>query len=258
MIRFDGASWLLQWASGGLLFLWVTTRHGEVGRGYAWLLRGFYGLVAALSAYIGIAVIDPLPVRDVCAVVAAILALGALVAALARRGSGPPDRLRRLDLVAACVGFVGVIAAALDAGGAGWLTVARFVVGAAFVGCVTNTMVLVRFYLVQPGTDRAALRELIRWCQRLVVSEIVVWLVPTGMVSVFSGAIDDGYGGLLGWFWIASALTAVGLLVMVGLAAREPHDGAIMTMTGLMYLVVLTTLGTDLVARALLSLGVGT
>ena len=31
MIRLDGATVLLQWATGGLLFLWVTTRRREVG-----------------------------------------------------------------------------------------------------------------------------------------------------------------------------------------------------------------------------------
>ena len=33
----------LQWATGGLLFCWVTTRRREVGIGYGWLLRISYG-----------------------------------------------------------------------------------------------------------------------------------------------------------------------------------------------------------------------
>ena len=33
-------------------------------------------------------------------------------------------------------------------------------------------------------------------------------LWPTGMVSVLNGTIDDGYNGLLGWFWVGcTALT---------------------------------------------------
>ena len=47
MIRLDAAAVLLQWATGGLLFLWVTTRRREVGIGYGWLMRGIYGLMAA-------------------------------------------------------------------------------------------------------------------------------------------------------------------------------------------------------------------
>src|SRR5581483_3061676 len=50
VIRLDGATVLLQWAVGGLLFLWVTGRRREVGLGYGWLLRGVYGLLA-LSAF---------------------------------------------------------------------------------------------------------------------------------------------------------------------------------------------------------------
>src|SRR3954467_804487 len=49
LIRLDAATVLLQWATGGLLFLWVTTRRREVGIGYGWLLRGTY-LVLALGA----------------------------------------------------------------------------------------------------------------------------------------------------------------------------------------------------------------
>ena len=47
MIDFDAASLLLQWATGGLLFLWVTTRRREVGLGYGWLMRGIYLAMAA-------------------------------------------------------------------------------------------------------------------------------------------------------------------------------------------------------------------
>ena len=46
MIDFDAASLLLQWAAGGLLFLWVTTRRREVSLGYGWLMRGTYLLMA--------------------------------------------------------------------------------------------------------------------------------------------------------------------------------------------------------------------
>ena len=46
MIRLDAATVLLQWATGGLLFLWCTTRTRVVGIGYGWLLRGTYGLIA--------------------------------------------------------------------------------------------------------------------------------------------------------------------------------------------------------------------
>ena len=46
MIRLDAATVLLQWAGGGLLYLWVTTRRREVGLGYGWLLRSVYLVLA--------------------------------------------------------------------------------------------------------------------------------------------------------------------------------------------------------------------
>ena len=51
MIRLDAATVLLQWAVGGLLFLWVTTRGRQVGVGYGWLLRGVY-LLMAVGAFV--------------------------------------------------------------------------------------------------------------------------------------------------------------------------------------------------------------
>ncbi len=54
MIRLDAATVLLQWATGGLLFLWVTTRRREVGIGYGWLVRGVYLLMAAAALFVGL------------------------------------------------------------------------------------------------------------------------------------------------------------------------------------------------------------
>ena len=86
--------------------------------------------------------------------------------------------------------------------------------------------------------------------------EVVLLLVPTGMVSVWSGSIDDGYGGMLGWFWVACAVTTIGLVVVTRAALKERAYSAVMAATGLLYLAILTAFGTDLVARAVLS-GVG-
>ena len=65
MIRLDAATVLLQWAVGGLLFLWVTTRRREVGLGYGWLLRGTYVLMAARRCVAGLRYGEAVPVRDV-------------------------------------------------------------------------------------------------------------------------------------------------------------------------------------------------
>jgi hypothetical protein len=284
VIDFDAASLLLQWAAGGLLFVWVTTRHREVSLGYGWLMRGTYLLMAAGAAYIGMFVIKPLPVRDIASV-GVVLASGvALVSSILRRKAGVAGQVElaeartarvaamtgidreaaekdasvrefdpRLDLVAPIIGFVGVVAAGVNAGGPTWLAVSRFVVGALFLGAVTDAMLLGHWYLVQPGLARGSLLELVRWTGWLWVPEVVLLLVPVGMISALNGTINDGYNGLLSWFWFMCAITTIGLVITTRLALKERSYSAVMAATGLLYLAILTAFGTDLVARALLT-----
>jgi hypothetical protein len=73
------------------------------------------------------------------------------------------------------------------------------------------------------------------------------------MISVLNGSVDDGYGGLLGWMWVVSALTTIVLVWVTRLALREKYYSAVMAATGLLYLAILTAFGTDVVARALLT-----
>ncbi len=115
-------------------------------------------------------------------------------------------------------------------------------------------MLLGHWYLVQPGLARGPLNELVRWTGWLLVPEVVLLLIPPGMVSALNGTIDDGYNGLLGWFWVACVITTAGLLVVTRLALKERYYSAVMAATGLLYLAILTAFGTDLVARALLSI----
>src|SRR4051794_20103199 len=147
MIRLDAATVLLQWATGGLLFLWVTTRRREVGIGYGWLLRAVYGTLA-LGALVAGIVLEPVPVREVASTLVVVTSGAALVVSILRRRAGVAgeraDVARRservvamtgierdaaardidaaefppwLDLLAPVVGAIGLVAAAVDAGG---------------------------------------------------------------------------------------------------------------------------------------------
>ncbi len=249
---FDGATVLLQWAVGGLAFCWVTTRRRLLGIGYGWLLRGVWGTVAAGALLVGLQT-DPVPVREVSAAGVILAVLVALGWSVRRRADGPEALPAWLDLPAPLIGLVGLVAAGLAAGGPDALAVARVVVGAAFLGAITDAMLLGHWYLVQPGLSRDPLYELLKIATVLWFPEIVVLLWPTGMVSVLNGTIDDGYGGMLGWFWIMSAVTTLALLIVTRLALREKQYSAVMAATGLLYLAILTAAGTDLVARALLA-----
>jgi len=278
MIRLDAATVLLQWATGGLLFLWVTTRRRQVGIGYGWLLRSVYASLAVGAVAAGQA-LEPVPVRDVCAALVAVSSLGALAVSVVRRKAGVAEERARearrearvgargaprrdpsapefppvVDLVAPAIGAVGLVAAGLAAGGNDVLAVARTLVGAAFLGAVTDAMLLGHWYLVQPGLGRSPLDELVRWVAYVWPFEVAALLWPPGMVQVIGGSIDDGYHGVLGWFWLACAVSTIVLTIVTRLALRERAYSAVMAATGLLYLAILTGFGTDLVARAILA-----
>ena len=302
MIRLDAATVLLQWATGGLLFTWVTTRHREVGLGYGWLMRGVYLVMAAGALACGLA-FGVVPVREAATAGVVLATLVALVVSWLRRGAGVsgqraehdrrtarvaamtgidrstsaavttsapapasgrsrPTATRRraprefppgLDLVAPVIGAVGLIAAGWDAGGSTWLAVARLLAGAAFLGSITDAMLLGHWYLVQPGLPRRLLNELVRATMFVWPIEVGLLLLRPGMIQVLNGTIDDGWGGVLGWFWVACAVTTVVLLFVTRAALREREYSAVMAATGLLYLAILTAFGTDLVARAVLA-----
>lgn len=244
MISLDVATVLLQWSVGGLFFLWFTTRRHNIGAGYGWLLRGSFASLAAGAAAAGFAV-DFVAVRDISAIAVAGISLLTL-----------PRKNPRWDVLAPLVGFVGLVAAALDAASGTSdtiVSVLRILVGTVFLGAVSDAMLLGHWYLVQPGLPRSILGELVTVLRWVTPVEIAVMLLPTGMVSVLNGSIDDGWGGMLGWFWLACAVTTIVLTEVTRAALRERSYSAVMAATGLLYLAILTAFGTDLVSRAVLA-----
>ncbi len=286
-VAFDAATVLLAWAVGGLAFLWVTVRRREVGLGYGWLLRSSFGVIAFGAGLAALRwpyrVSTPADgtstvVSDstnyaatATAVIAATLVVvgtaWALVGSVVRREDRQWRRVKQAsetrllaDAIPPLAGAVGLAVLAFiqgfgDNAGTGptLLHVARLLIGAAFLGVVTDAMLLGHWYLVQPGLRREPLLELVAWLRRLWPLEVAALLVPVGMLSVFSGSIGDGYGGLLGWFWAACAITTIALAQVAMRALAEPQYAAVMSATGLLYLAILSGFGTDLVARLVLA-----
>ena len=127
----------------------------------------------------------------------------------ANEASAGPEYPPILDLVPVAIGVVGLVAAALDAGGNPTVALLRTLAGAAFLGAVTDAMLLGHWYLVQPGLPRALLTELVDAVLWIWPLEVLSMLLPTGMISVWTGAVDDGWGGVLGWFWAACAVATL-------------------------------------------------
>ena len=282
-MKLDAATFLLQWATGGLLFGWVTTRRRQVSLGYGWLIRIVFAVFAAGSAAVFLT--GDLRAARVVAAVAAfgcvLAAAAALAVSVQRRRAGVRGReevraARRarvgamigregeestdrgpefppaFDLIAPALGAVGLLAAAQFAGGPYLLALARLVVGAVFLGSVSDAMLLGHWYLVQPGLPRGPLKELVAWTAVSWPFEVAVLLWPTGMVQVLDGVVADGYHGVLGWVWVGCAAMTIGLVGLTWAALRERYYSAVMAATGLLYLAILTAFGTDLVARAVL------
>ena len=240
-MRLDAATFLLQWSTGGLAFLWFTLRSKEISLGYSKLLRATYGVLAALGVAAGF-YFDRVLIREVAGVAVAVVAL----ATFARRES-------RTDLIAVAIGAIGLIGSVVaNSGGA--VDLLRVLVGAAFLGAVTDLMLLGHWYLVQPGMTRKLLNELTNAVLFIWPLEVVVMILPTGMISVLNGSIDDGWNGILGYFWLGCATLTGVLVVFTRAALKERSYSAVMAATGLSYLAILTAFGTDLVARATLAL----
>lgn len=240
-MKLDAATVMLQWASGGMLFLWFTMRSGEISVGYGKLLRGVYAALAVIGAILGFAFGSILG-REVSAIVLVVLA----VVSFARRDN-------TIDLLAAGIGLIGVVFASLGTDhpdDALWLL--RLLVGSVFLGAVSDAMLLGHWYLVQPGMPRKLLNQLTNVLLVVWPIEVMVFLLPVGMFSVLNGTVDDGWNGVLGWFWLACASLTGVLAWFTRAALRERSYSAVMAATGLSYLAILTGFGTDLIARALL------
>jgi hypothetical protein len=282
-MQLDLATLLAQWATGGLLFCWVTTRRREVGIGYGWLLRISFGVMAVLSVVSGAGDEGTgASIRNVASALMALAAGVALLQSYVRRAAGVreqretrerrtarvaamtgqvhpdgdheplPEFDPRLDLLAPAFGFVALFGAASFVGGDYALSLARLLVGACFLGAVSDAMLLGHWYLVQPGLGRDPIRQLVKAVAVLWPFELVVYLIPVGMVSVLNGTVDDGYGGLMGWMWVVAAITTIGLVVATWFALKERSYSAVMAATGLLYLAILTGFGMDVLPRALL------
>ena len=282
MINFEASTFFLQWAVGGGFFLWVTSQQRLVGLGYGWTNRSIYISIAAISLVTGLST-GAVWVREISTLLFLAAMFFSLIISVVRRKAGvegqkalKDSRSKRvsemlgrsnlrenndnelkeyppiLDLLAPCLGLIGLVAGSIDAGGPVALSVSRTLVGAAFLGAISNSMLLGHWYLVQPGLSREPIHELVKWTGILWVPELVLLCIPTGMFSVLNGTIDDNYNGLLGWFWVACVVATISLVIVTKMALREKEYSAVMAATGLMYLAILTGFGMDLVARILL------
>lgn len=282
---------LLQCATGALTWLLVTRRHQDVSAGYAWVVRGVAGLAAFGSVFFSLRYDRNGVLALMGAVVVMITAAANMMSwARGRRNVGAPvdtdedvplsARLWRLlkvreyvgqlqrstapipvgpDVAGSAVGMVGVIAGAVTAThvvepGPLWLSVIRGITGALFLGAIIDLVAIAHWYLAQSGLSRRPLIDMVDVVGWTSIPLVLALLIPPGMVAVFAGSIDDGYNGMLGWFWAACAATTIALVFVLRAVLRESADSAIMAAIGLIHIILLTAAGTALVASVILAM----
>ena len=277
---------LLQWAIGGLFFLWVTTRRREVGIGYGWTVRLTYLVMALGAAGLGRwleADGAAALLRDVGALGVAGASAYALWLSFARRRAGVAGertlRRARAARVAAMTGDPGPdryddtvpeFPPAADLARPGHRRGGAGGGGSGRRRTVPPRLrpARVRRRLSRRRDRRHAARPLLPdpagpvpgaaqatgSHQRLDLAggDRCCCACPTGWSRCSSGSIDDGANGLLGWIWLLSTISTIVLLFVVEAALRERWYSAVMAATGLLYLAILTAFGQDLVARAVL------
>jgi len=271
-----------------MLFCWFTTRRRIASLGYGWLLRGVYFCFAAGALATGLA-LGAVPVREASSIGVMVGCAFALFVSIRRKSAGVsgereefdrrservaamtgierssdveqhvdspspsgPEFPPVLDLVPVLFGTIGLVAASIDAGGNTAVALARTLVGAAFLGALSDAMLLGHWYLTQPGMPRKLINEIVNALAWLWPLELLVMLFPTGMIAVLTGSVDDGWGGILGWVWVVCAASTIVLIFVTKAALKERYYSAVMAATGFLYLAILMGFGMNIVARAVL------
>ena len=98
--------------------------------------------------------------------------------------------------------------------------VLRTLVGAAFLGASPTPCCSATGTSCSPACRGACSTSWSRGSAGSGRSRSSSLLLPTGMISVLNGAVDDGWDGTLGWFWVACAVTTI-VLVLVTKAALQ-------------------------------------
>lgn len=269
MIPLDAATVFVGWAAGCLGWQVAVGARRAVVFGAAWVIRVF-AIVLALCSLAAAAVGGWDVIRDGMTAAVLVLTVVALVRsifehrafraqidALVDDGGGPADAATpgadRIDLVAALIGAVALLGGLVHAGGPLALALARGVVGASMLGGLTFTMVFGHRMLAKPYLGRGPLEVGTNWLLVLWPLEVLVMVVPTGMVSVLDGSVDDGYGGIMGWMWAMCAISTGVLLIVARLILQDREESKPASATGMLYLAALTGFGAVLISRAVLS-----
>ena len=242
---------LAEVAAGSTALVFVTPLWTEVRRGFFALAGSVIG-VAALATWLAAragAVAGDEPGRWTVA-----LAAGLTGTTLLWLGAS----LGRRDVLARALGFagvavsVGLLASLSFTGRQAWPVAAfQLLAGAAFLGAVTDGLLLGHWYLTDRGLSR---RPINRYTDVLIASVV---LEVAAVASAGFGAVQEAAafnplltaGALAPWIALGMVAATALVAVLIRLALRGERASAVQAATGFFYLAVVTAFTAEVAVK---------
>ena len=245
---------LAETAAGGTAVLWLGRLWGNVKRGF-FVLTEAVTLGCALLAVLAASAAFAAPAEGEGRLAVLLLAAAAALLALSVAAL-----ILRLDGVAWVSGSLAVPASAgalaafaTTSGSAFAFALLQLAAGAAFMGAVTDGLLLGHWYLV----DRRLAREHIRRFTTLLLAAValelvvVVLLVLTGSEGTTVAGFNPllAVAGLSGWLALGMVACTALIAVLIRAALRDARPRSIQAATGFFYLAVITAFTAELAAK---------
>jgi hypothetical protein len=250
---------LAETSAGAIALLWLTRLWGSVKRGY-FILTGAVALGCALLATLSAsgAVTTAAPESTSAGVsgperLAVILAIGASVLMALSLVS----LILRVDGAGRALGLAAFPASVGALAGFAWVTgppfglaMVQLLAGAAFMGAVTDGLLLGHWYL----TDRRLPREHIQRYALLLILAVVIEAVAVLLLG-FGATETAGFSPILAvaglTTWLALGMVACTALIafLIRATLRSPRTRSVQAATGFFYLAVITAFTAEMAAK---------
>jgi hypothetical protein len=245
---------LAETAAGGTALLWASRLWGRVKKGF-FLLTEVVTLACALLATLAAsAALAPAEERGgrvgVLLLAAAAVLLALSVAALILRLDGPAWVAGSLAVPASAAALA---AFATTSGAAFGIALLQLAAGAAFMGAVTDGLLLGHWYLV----DRRLARDHIRRFATLLLAAVAVEIVAVTLLVLLGseGTTVAGFNpllavaGLSGWLALGMVACTALIAVLIRATLKDVRPRSIQAATGFFYLAVITAFTAELAAK---------
>jgi hypothetical protein len=244
---------LAETAAGGTALLWLGRVWGSVRRGFFVLTEGT-ALACALLATLAAASATTSPVTDAARMTVILAAatsglIGMSLVALVLRLDEPGRALGLLAVPASGAMLVGF---GRVSGEAFVPALLQLLAGAAFMGAVTDGLLLGHWYLVDRGLARGHIRRF----AALLIATVVLEGAAVAVLG-FGGdpASAEGFSPLLGisglatWLSLGMVACTALIAVLIRASLRSDRSRAVQAATGFFYLAVITAFTAELAAK---------